>query len=101
MSQSLVTARMDNHVTFLVELKEELRHQKEYLEETVQKRTIELQQALEAKSRFLSTISHGICSLYIYSISEIRTPMNGLFGMIDLLSYTEMTSDQKAFKSQL
>ena len=42
------------------------------------------EQADQAKSRFLATVSH-----------EIRTPLNGLFGMLDLLSRTELVDDQR------
>jgi signal transduction histidine kinase len=48
---------------------------KEELEETVKARTKQLQDALEVKSRFLSTMSH-----------EIRTPLSGVIGMLSLLS---------------
>lgn len=42
-----------------------------------------IEQANRAKSRFLATVSH-----------EIRTPLNGLFGMLDLLSHSELNDDQ-------
>jgi len=90
--QSYITVPMSSNrycfvatdMTETVELREELRAQKENLEAIVKKRTAELEEALEAKSRFLATISH-----------EIRTPMNGLLGMISLLIETEMNDEQK------
>ena len=42
--------------------------------------------ATEAKSLFLANMSH-----------EIRTPMNGLIGMIDLVSRSKLSEEQKGF----
>lgn len=68
------------------------------LERLVKERTASLQQSVEekvraqekaeqasrAKSEFLANMSH-----------EIRTPMNSLLGTAELLSYTELTDEQK------
>lgn len=70
------------------------------LEDKVQQRTLELQQAVQeahelaqraeeanqAKSRFLANMSH-----------ELRTPMNGILGMLELLLGTSLSERQRRF----
>jgi PAS domain S-box-containing protein len=54
------------------------------IERTLQEKNIELARASEMKSVFLATMSH-----------ELRTPLNGILGMLELLSLSRLTSDQR------
>ena len=55
------------------------------LDITGQKRAEEAQAANQAKSDFLSTMTH-----------ELRTPMIGILGMVEILSHTKLDADQRS-----
>ena len=70
---------------------DQIQERDEHLEETVEKRTVDLVQAKEdaeaashAKSEFLANMSH-----------EIRTPMNGVLGVTELLLQSSLPDKHK------
>ncbi|MFL5268393.1 MAG: response regulator [Stellaceae bacterium] len=65
---------------------EELRQLNATLESRIEERTIELEQAVRAKSQFLANVSH-----------EIRTPLNGVLGMLELVRQTQLAPIQQRF----
>jgi two-component system, NarL family, sensor histidine kinase EvgS len=74
---------------------EKLRQANERLEQRVRERTEELRRAhdaaragSEAKSAFVATMSH-----------EIRTPLSAIIGMLELFSYSKLSSDQREMLS--
>ncbi len=52
------------------------------LETAVKQRTLELEAALQSKTRFLATVSH-----------EVRTPMAGVMGLIELIAQSTADED--------
>lgn len=74
-------------------LYKKINDQNRNLEKKVGERTHELWQALQqaevantAKRQFVANMSH-----------EVRTPMNGIMGLVDLLSQTELTREQRKY----
>ena len=62
----------------------QIKEERERLAERVEERTAQLKYANQAKDSFLATMSH-----------EIRTPLGGLLGMMELLSISKLTDEQK------
>jgi len=65
-------------------LTNELKEHQEHLENLVKARTIELEEALQVKGRFLAIMSH-----------EMRTPLTGLTGALHLLAETKLDEEQR------
>jgi two-component system, sensor histidine kinase and response regulator len=56
------------------------------LNATLERRSIDLEEANRAKSRFLANVSH-----------EIRTPLNGVLGMLELARQTDLAPKQRQY----
>jgi len=75
---------LSNNITELKRLTAELEAHKSDLQKEVKARTLELEEALQVKGRFLAVMSH-----------EMRTPLTGLTTALSLLSESSLTSDQQ------
>ena len=79
--------------TLLFESNQRLTEHQSKLEKTVEERTLDFklakeqaENATEAKSQFLSTMTH-----------ELRTPMSGVIGIVDLLKETTLDFTQREY----
>ncbi len=81
----LLSFALAHRMTLLKQENERIqREANEALEERVQERTRELNEALSARSEFLAVMSH-----------EIRTPLNGIMGTVDMLRDSGLDESQK------
>lgn len=81
----LLSFALAHRMTLLKQENERIqREANEALEERVQERTRELNEALNARSEFLAVMSH-----------EIRTPLNGIMGTVDMLRDSGLDESQK------
>lgn len=77
-------AFMAQDISSLKSLESEVRCHNEHLEELVAQRTLEVEKALAAKSRFLAIMSH-----------EIRTPLAGIISSLELLFSSTLSPPQQ------
>ncbi|NQZ51677.1 MAG: response regulator [Moritella sp.] len=76
--------RLITHKRKVNALNDKLKNSNVNLKDKVNERTKEAKVADSAKGDFLAKISH-----------EIRTPLNGVLGMIEALTFTQTTAEQK------